>query len=127
VHIEDLAELYELVLREILSKDGASLPTGNQGVVFSAHGRHTWVDVSQAVANAAFEAGIVKNKTVRSVSLADGAKLLTGGVEQVAELGFASTCRTRSEIAKKMGWCPRAGAEAWKQGFVEEIHAISKL
>jgi hypothetical protein len=115
------------VLIEILSKDGASLPRGNQGVVFSAHGRHTWVEVSQAVADAAFEAGMVKNKTVRSVSLADGAELLTGGVEQVAELGFASTCRTRSEIAKKLGWCPKARVEAWKQGFAEEIRAMSKL
>ncbi|KAI4652736.1 uncharacterized protein J4E78_007563 [Alternaria triticimaculans] len=127
VHIEDLAELYELVLVEILSKGGASLPKGKQGVVFSAHGRHTWIEVSQAVANAAFDAGVVKSNTVKSVCLADGAKLLTGGVEQVAELGFASTCRTRSEIAKRLGWCPRAGLETWERGFVEEVSALSKL
>ncbi|CAA9960590.1 NAD dependent epimerase/dehydratase family protein [Pyrenophora teres f. maculata] len=127
VHIEDLAELYELVLEEILSKDGACLPTGKQGVVFSAHGRHKWIEVSQAVADAAFEAGLVKNKTVRSVSLADGAKLMTSGVEQIAELGFASTCRTRSNIAKNLGWCPKAGVEAWERSFVEEIRALAKL
>ncbi|KAE8845514.1 hypothetical protein PTNB73_01499 [Pyrenophora teres f. teres] len=126
-HIEDLAELYELVLEEILSKDGACLPTGKQGVVFSAHGRHTWIEVSQAVADAAFEAGLVKNKTVRSVSLADGAKLMTSGVEQIAELGFASTCRTRSNIAKNLGWCPKAGVETWERSFLEEIRALAKL
>lgn len=115
------------MLTDILSKDGASLPTGKQGVVFSAHGRHKWIDVSQGVADAAFEAGMVKSKTVKSVNLADGARLLTGGVEQVAELGFASTCRTRSEIAKVLGWCPKIGVEAWGRGFVEEVCAIAKL
>ena len=110
-----------------MSKDGASLPTGKQGIVFSAHGRHTWMEVSQGVADAAFEAGLVKSKTVRSVGLADGAKLLTGGVEQVAELGFASTSRTRSEIAKTLGWCPRVGVEAWERSLVEEVRALSKL
>lgn len=83
--------------------------------------------MSQAVADAAFEAGMVQSKTVRSVSLADGAKLLTGGMEQVAELGFGSTFRTRSEIAKRLGWCPRAGVEALERGFVEEVSALSKL
>jgi hypothetical protein len=127
VHVEDLAELYELVLIEILSKGGDSLPKGKQGVVFSAHGRHTWMEVSQAVADAAFEAGLIKSKAVRSISLAEGAKLLTGGVEQIAELGFASTCRTRSEMARKLGWRPRAGVETWQRGFVEEVSALSKL
>ncbi|KNG51974.1 nad dependent epimerase dehydratase family protein [Stemphylium lycopersici] len=126
VHIEDLAGLYELVLTDILSNDGASVPTGKQGVIFSAHRRHKWIDLSQGVADAAFEAGMVKSKTVKSVSLADGAKLLTGGVEQVAELGFASTCRTRSEIAKVLGWHPKVGIEAWGRGFAEEIRLATK-
>jgi hypothetical protein len=83
--------------------------------------------MSQTVADAAFEGRIVKSKTVRSVSLADGAKLLTGGVKQVAELGFGSACQTRSEIAKRLGWCSRAKVEPWERGFVEEIRALSKL
>ncbi|KAL1792261.1 hypothetical protein ACET3X_010012 [Alternaria dauci] len=128
VHIEDLAGLYELILIDIVSRDGASLPTGKQGVVFSAHRRHTWIEVSQAVADVARRAGMINSSVVRTVSLAEGAKHLTGGVEQVAELGFASTCRTRSEIAKKLGWCPSAGVETWERGFVEEVNALrSKL
>ncbi|KAB2101571.1 hypothetical protein AG0111_0g10623 [Alternaria gaisen] len=124
VHIEDLARLYELTLMDILSQDGASLPTGKQGVVFSAHRRHTWIDVSQAVADAVCKAGLIDSNIVRIVSLAEGAKLLTGGVDQVAELGFASTCRTRSEVAKRLGWRPSAGIEAWERGFVEEVDAL---
>jgi hypothetical protein len=73
------------------------------------------------------EGRIVKSKTVRIVSLADGAKLRTGGLEQVDDSRFGSTCRTRSEIAKRLGWCPRARVEAWERGFVEEISALSKL
>ena len=50
--------------------------------------------------------------------------MLTGGVEQVAELGFASTCKTRGEVAKRLDWHPSAGIEAWEQGFVEEVDAL---
>lgn len=79
------------------------------------------------MADAAFEVGMVKNRTVRSVSLAEGAKILTGGKEQVTELGFGSTSRTRSEIAKKLGWSPVAGDETWKRGFKEEVAVLAKL
>ncbi|RYN16626.1 hypothetical protein AA0112_g12431 [Alternaria arborescens] len=128
VHIEDLARLYELTLINILSQDGASLPTGKQGVVFSAHRRHTWIDLSQAVADAVCKAGLIDSNIVRTVSLAEEANLFTGGVEQVAELGFASTCRTRSEVAKRLDSHPCAGIEAWERGFVEEVDALrSKL
>jgi hypothetical protein len=84
--------------------------------------------VSQAVADAVCKAGLVDGNIVRTVSLAEGARLLTGGVEQVAELGFASTCKTRGEVAKRLDWHPSAGIEAWEQGFVEEVDALrSKL
>lgn len=84
--------------------------------------------MSQAVADAVCKAGLIDSNIVRTVSLAEGAKLFTGGVEQVAELGFASTCRTRSEVARRLGWHPSARIEAWEQGFVEEVDALrSKL
>jgi hypothetical protein len=39
------------------------------------------------------------------------------------ELGLSSNSRTESTVARKLGWKPTRGAEAWKEGFDEEVKA----
>jgi len=123
VHIDDLAELYTLCLVNILEKDGKDLQFGKPGIIFSGNGRHHWKDLAQGVADAAYAAGKIKSKEVKSVSLEEGAKVLTGGDELLVELGFSSNSRTKSVVGRNLGWKPTRGPEAWKEGFSEEVKA----
>ncbi|KAK7966556.1 uncharacterized protein PG986_000833 [Apiospora aurea] len=126
VHVEDLAELYRIILDDILQSGGRKLPTGKQGIVFSGNGRHTWREVVQGVADACYAAGRIKDNTVRSVELEEGAELLDMGVEDenVVELGFCSNSRTVSTVARGLGWKPTRGQEAWARGLQDDVNAI---
>ena len=55
------------------------------------------------------------------MSLDEGAKLLAGGMELVAELGYSSNSRTKGVVARQLGWNPTRGLDAWKKGFTEEV------
>ena len=126
VHVEDLAELYEIVLLDILEKGGANLPFGKKGIIFSGNGRFKWLDIAQGVAEAAHKAGLIKSPEVKSVSLKEGAELFPHGSEMRVELGLSSNSRTESTIARKLGWNPKKGPESWKEGFVEEVKAAAE-
>jgi len=89
VHVEDLAELYELVLRKVLNGD-EDVPYGANGMLFAETGRHTWMDVSKGVASAGLELGALPTDEVRSVSLEEAASWNAYVSKQLRELGFAS-------------------------------------
>lgn len=128
VHVSDLALLYELILLRILDDGGEGVPFGRKGIIFSGNGRRAWREVAQGVADAAYEAGKIKTREVKSVSLEQGAEIFlkgwdvdAGHAKQLMEQGFSSNSRTQSTIARKLGWRPVRGAEAWKAGFEEEV------
>jgi len=123
VHIADLAQLYELVLAKMLA-GGEDLAFGERGIVFSANGEHTWGEVARGVADAAVQLGKVKTAEVRSIGLDEGAAVFAGGDELLAELGFSSNSRTRSDLARAWGWKPTRGEEDWKRSFVDEMRAV---
>ncbi|EMC99777.1 hypothetical protein BAUCODRAFT_30180 [Baudoinia panamericana UAMH 10762] len=124
VHVGDLAELYALCLVNIVEKGGADLPTGKQGTIFSENGRHTWMDIAQGVADAAYEAGRIKSRDVRSVSLQEAADAITGGDPHIVELAMSSNSRTKGTVAReKLGWKPTRGPDDFKRGFTEEVKA----
>ena len=119
--------MYTLCLVNILEKAGQDLPFGKAGIIFSGNGRHTWGDLAQGVADAAYAAGKIQTNEVKSVSLEEGAKVLTGGDELLVELGFSSNSRTESVVGRKLGWEPTRGSDAWIAGFSEEVKvAIEK-
>jgi nucleoside-diphosphate-sugar epimerase len=126
VHIEDLAELYEIVLLDILEKGGADLPFGTKGIIFSGNGRFKWLDIAQGVADAAYKAGLIKSPEVKRISLKEGAELFPHGSEMRVELGLSSNSRTESSVARKLGWKPRRGDESWREGFEEEVRAAKE-
>ncbi|KAI1412216.1 NAD dependent epimerase/dehydratase family protein [Hypoxylon sp. FL1857] len=123
VHVEDLAELYLLVIRRILEQGGEGLPTGKKGIIFSANGRHSWLEVSQGVADACYEEGRLLNREVHPVGIPDIVKLFMGDAD-IAELGFASNSRTVSSVARALGWKPTRGEEAWKKEFKDVVKAV---
>lgn len=102
VHIDDLAELYEIILAKILA--GEEIPSGEHGFYFSENGRHSWREVAQGVGDALLTNG-AGSEEVKSVSLEEGAEKWTGGDQSMAELGMASkyvssffSCRYRSRL-----------------------------
>jgi nucleoside-diphosphate-sugar epimerase len=88
VHIEDLADLYSLVLNKILK--GEELPTGEMTIMFSATGRYSWLELLQRVATALMSLKAIPTETVKSMSLPEAADKLAGGKLLYTELGYAS-------------------------------------
>ncbi|KAK9774771.1 putative NAD-dependent epimerase/dehydratase domain-containing protein [Seiridium cardinale] len=130
VHVEDLAELYRLVVLAILDNGGANLPTGKKGIVFGENGLHTWMDIAQGIADACHEEGRIKDRSIRSIDLEDAGKYLKSYMDLVGgdlvelELGLCANSRTKSSIARRLGWKPSRGEEAWKRAFGEDLHAV---
>ncbi|KAI1090185.1 NAD dependent epimerase/dehydratase family protein [Rostrohypoxylon terebratum] len=126
VHVQDLAELYVLVLRRIIENGGEGVPTGKKGIIFSANGRHSWLEVSQAVAAAFHEKGVFADQEVQSIGLADIMRIsgADGFTDQIVELAFSSDSRTISSVGRSLGWNPTRGEEAWKQEFRDVVEAV---
>jgi nucleoside-diphosphate-sugar epimerase len=128
VHVDDLVELYEIAVLDVLEKGGKGLPTGKKGIIFSGNGRHTWMEVAQAVADACYEEGKITEKRVESVGLAEGAKILSAYLDQadevMVELGLSSNSRTVSSVGRSLGWKPTRGEEAWRKGFRDDVKAV---
>ncbi|KAI0844731.1 NAD(P)-binding protein [Daldinia vernicosa] len=125
VHVEDLADLYLLILERIVAKGGEGVPSGKKGIIFSGNGRHQWLDVAQGVADAAFAEGLIPSNKLESLTLKEAAKHFMDGQfpEEVVEKAIVSNSRTVSSVARSLGWKPTRGEEAWKRGFVEEVKA----
>ncbi|KAI8960071.1 NAD(P)-binding protein [Daldinia sp. FL1419] len=125
VHVEDLAELYLLVLERIVAKGGEGIPYGKKGIIFSSNGRHQWLDVAQGVADAVFAEGLIPSNKLESLTLEEAAKYLLDGQAgpELVEKAVVSNSRTVPSVAKSLGWKPTRGEEAWKRGFVEEVKA----
>lgn len=87
VHIDDLAELYAILLRKILNEE--NVPSGEQ-IMFSESGSFSWKDASQGIADALCKLGVTKTADVKQISLEDAARQFFGGNALVAEVGFSS-------------------------------------
>lgn len=126
VHVEDLAELYAILVEEILEDGGERLPRGKKGIVFASNGRHTWMEVAQRVAHAVGGEG-----RVVSVSLEEGAEAFKAYVDLVGgedvtelELGLCSNSRSVASVARSLGWKPSRGKEDWIKGFSDDVEAV---
>ncbi|PWI72419.1 NAD dependent epimerase/dehydratase family protein [Purpureocillium lilacinum] len=128
VHIEDLTQLYELVLAKLLrgGDEAAALPSNKKGVYFNETGHHTWREVSERVARSGREAGFLPTDEVREQSLAVAAEAFGGKTlpAEFAELGFASHSRTRADLARKIGWAPTKTRRDFEESFAEEWKVI---
>lgn len=132
VHVKDLADLYNIVTLEILENEGKSVPTGKKGIIFSANGRHSWAEKAQDIADACYAEGAIPEKTVTRLSLEEGTKTLAPHLgffseeqlrkegPRLIETGFCSNARTVASVARKLGWAPSRGDEAWKGGFRDD-------
>ncbi|KAI1765483.1 NAD dependent epimerase/dehydratase family protein [Hypoxylon sp. FL1150] len=129
VHVQDLAELYLVVVRRILEGGGEGVPTGKEGIIFSGNGRHTWNEVAQGAADACFAEGKIASPELQSLTLAEGSKVLAFSfgdfdTEEITERAFASNSRTVSTVGRKLGWKPSRGDEAWMAGIHDDLKFV---
>ncbi|KAI2624287.1 NAD dependent epimerase/dehydratase family protein [Hypoxylon sp. NC1633] len=129
VHMKDLADLYLIMVWQIVEKGGESVPSGKKGIIFSGNGRHSWLEMTQAVAATLHEEGKIAGPQVQSIGVPEAAKVLSlylGGVEneEYIELGFASNARTVSSVARNLGWKPTRGEDAWKEALRHDVKYV---
>lgn len=89
VHVEDLAELYELVLLDWL-EERKIVPTGDKGITFSGTDTFTWKETAEQIGKAGYELGKLQSAEPKSISLDEVAEKWTAGNEQHCETGFAA-------------------------------------
>ena len=124
VHIADLATLYEIVTAKAIKNE--PLPDGERGIFFTGTGRFAWKELSQGIADAGFKLGALKTSEVKSISLEEAGQGWAGGATAFVEVGFTSDIRTKSDLAKELGWQPKKTEEDFKNHFFETFSAIYK-
>ena len=127
VHVKELANLYKIVVAEMMKNGGKHLPWGKSGIIFSANGRHNWMIVAQEVANVCYEEGIVPHNTLEHLELDEGIRMFSEHLPQIVEerdiveVRLCSNAKTRSSRAKLLGWRPKWDEKAWKQAIQEDV------
>jgi nucleoside-diphosphate-sugar epimerase len=136
VHVLDLADLYVLLVRTILEREDRGvgyIPSGKNGVLFSAVDRVLIKDINQKCLDVAFAEGILprdgtpQQKEVRLAPLREIADKLTAGRMDIAERGWGGHKATKAVLACKfLGWEPKRLQEAWEQDFHDELVALKE-
>lgn len=88
VHIEDLTNLYEIVLARIA--EGNDVPYGEKGILFSDGGEFLWSELYEGVARALKKRGKLNTEELYTLSLQEAADEFAGGDEYDVEVGFVS-------------------------------------
>lgn len=138
VHIDDLADLYQLALIEILDRAGEAIPTGKKSIIFSATGEGTILEQAELIAAAAQEQRLLPEKRVHRLSLEEAAHQVLPHLglftdEQIAAAGpgmvemiLASNARTIPTVASKLGWKPSRGEDAWEKAIKDDVKSIAE-
>jgi nucleoside-diphosphate-sugar epimerase len=137
VHIEDLAELYTVILGHVLEHGGKEVPTGKRGIIFSGNGEHTWKEYTTDQAEACYAEGLIPDPEVEHVSLEEGARLIAPHMDfmaaiqsidegkEIIEVGFASNGHTIATVGRELGWSPKKGDEVWKAAFRHDARIMA--
>ncbi|EED13540.1 NAD dependent epimerase/dehydratase family protein [Talaromyces stipitatus ATCC 10500] len=125
VHVEDLVQLYELVLARLL--DGDNLPSNKKGIYFNETGHHSWRYLSERISRDGNALGYLTSDEVREVSLKEWITRSRKALSpRTVELGFASRSRTRADLARELGWKPTKTEKDFKDSFMDEWKVIAK-
>ncbi|KAL5313054.1 hypothetical protein ACEPPN_019481 [Leptodophora sp. 'Broadleaf-Isolate-01'] len=146
VHITDVSRLYELILAKIL--DGVDIPNGKKGIYFVEAGHHSWLELSQRIAEAGVTLHALKTTALQTLSLEEATKKLGNGWALLGEIGWASkyvsslsstlktdvrscpliygfdSSRTKGDLARELGWKPQKTRADFEAHFVDNWKAI---
>lgn len=89
MHIDDLSDFYLRLFRAVVEKQ-SWLPSGPEAIFFVESGEHTWLQVSQGIADAMHKRKLLATNNVQSISLKEAAEAITNGSESKAEISLAS-------------------------------------
>lgn len=113
VHVDDLAQLYILLVQRILEDGGKDLPSGKRGTIFPSVGMAQFADIAWACVRAAFRKGILPKKDgpqteeVRLQNLDDVAPFIgEGKLGKFIAASWAGHWNTIGTVAFKLGWQP---------------------
>lgn len=117
VHIEDLSDLYLLLLRRAMTQDSSDDIWGSRGYMFAENGEHLWKDLARTISQEAEKQGLIKNAKVSALS--KEAALDQAGFEAVS---WGLNSRAKAERARKfLGWKPsRASLEQTVPDIVQQ-------
>ncbi|KFY79589.1 hypothetical protein V498_08933 [Pseudogymnoascus sp. VKM F-4517 (FW-2822)] len=126
VHIEDVADLYVLILRKLVESGGTGVPSGKKGIIFSANGDHSRLEQTKDAVEGASKHGLISYTTISHIDLDEGAEKFgpSLGITNVrdnmeaarsfVETAFVSNARTVATVARNLGWKPSKGEDAWE-------------
>jgi nucleoside-diphosphate-sugar epimerase len=117
VHIEDLVDLYNLVLDGLLSNKVTNL--GPHGYHFAENGELEWRVINQKIAEVGFNRGILSTPTVKSGLSDEEVKEGLGTTDARYFVGSNSRCR--AEKARKLGWKPKYTQEKVFE-YIEQVY-----
>ncbi|OGM47525.1 hypothetical protein ABOM_004260 [Aspergillus bombycis] len=141
VHIEDLAALYLILLRNICAN--ITIPSGRKGIYFCESGEHSHFEFSERLAQAGHELEVFSSSEVSKITIQEAGEKWLFGNAAGAELGFASkfvpsitlplsmtvfadirchliSSRIKAVLARKLGWAPSYAGE-WENTFRTEL------
>ncbi|KAF4580836.1 NAD-dependent epimerase/dehydratase [Ophiocordyceps camponoti-floridani] len=136
VHVQDLADVFVLLVRTILSRQDRGvgyIPSGKGGIMFPVAGQCTGRELVSGCLDAAFDAGALpreetpQHKEIKQISLQEVIDELGAGSAAVTERSWAGTKVQIGTMAKKLlGWQPSRLEEAWREEFTNEIAAMQR-
>ncbi|KAH9914493.1 NAD(P)-binding protein [Epithele typhae] len=122
VHVEDLASLYAIILRRLVSSP-ASITHGRDGYFFAENGEHLWLDLSRRVAEALFALGAIESaelvKFETEESIGEFAK------HEAYVFANGTNARSRADRARsQLGWAPTRTVEDLWASIKPEAEAL---
>ncbi|KAH9918381.1 NAD(P)-binding protein [Epithele typhae] len=122
VHVEDLADLFAIILRRMLS-DPASLAHGREGYFFAENGEHLWRELSARVADVLYALGAIDSPELLKFETEDG----IGEFAKNEPYVFANGTNARSRAVRarqQLGWTPMRGLNDLWASLKPEAEAL---
>ncbi|KAJ8481047.1 hypothetical protein ONZ51_g6272 [Trametes cubensis] len=123
VHIDDVADLYALLLDAVLSHP-ATIGHGWEGFYFAENGEHSWYQVQRAIGEALVRRGITQDPEPTPFTTEELAKYF--GSESVGRYYSGSNARCRAERSRSIGWKPRYTTEDLLKSVESEMAVVLK-
>lgn len=128
VHIEDLGNLYSILLNELLrttDKKENQIRTGKLGYYFAEVGQHKWSEVASKLAKSLFERKIVSKDSVVELD-PKGVAQITGNSASAVLWGTNSYSKAELAHHLNLGWSPKYKSDSFWKDIDDTVVYITK-
>ncbi|GJE97532.1 NAD(P)-binding protein [Phanerochaete sordida] len=122
VHIDDVADLYILLLDTISTRGADAVDHGARGCYFAENGEHTAYDIARAIGAAMVALGRANDAEPTAYTDAE-LELYFGSVEMGKLWGLNVRCRAAH--ARALGWAPRYSTQDMLASVQGEVEAVA--